>query len=85
MGPASAKAGIISSEVTVLWHDISVYRGRGPRPLAGPMYEVTSYETKAECEAAHQAAMSKEALSRVGLTTERFSDGIKTWDSPLSP
>jgi len=46
---------------------------------------VTSYETKAECEAAHQAAMSKEALSRVGLTTERFSDGIKTWDSPLSP
>lgn len=77
----SAKAGSSSSEVTVLWHDISVYRAHGPLRLAGPMYEVTSYETKVECEAAQQAAMAKEALSRVGPTTERLSDGIKTWDS----
>jgi hypothetical protein len=42
---------------------------------------VTAYETKAECEAAQQAAMAKEALSRVGPTTEQLSDGIKTWDS----
>ncbi|PYN83501.1 MAG: hypothetical protein DMD87_30025 [Candidatus Rokuibacteriota bacterium] len=77
----SVKAGLMSSAVSVLWHDISVYRASGPRRLAGPTYEVTSYETKAECEAAQQAAMAKEALSRVGLTTERLSDGIKTWDS----
>jgi len=44
--------------------------------LAGPTYEVTSYETKAEFEAAQQAPMAKEALSRVRLTTERLSDGI---------
>jgi hypothetical protein len=25
--------------------------------------------------------MAKEALSRVGPTTEQLSDGIKTWDS----
>src|SRR5438445_408585 len=34
-----------------------------------------------EREAAQQAAMAKEALSRLGPTTERLSDGIKTWDS----
>jgi hypothetical protein len=34
-----------------------------------------------ECEAAQQAAMANEALSRVGSTTEQLSDGIKTWDS----
>lgn len=79
--PVSVKAGIISSEVTVLWRDISVYRASGPPRLAGPTYGVTSYQTKAECEAAQQAAMAKEALSRVGPTTERLSDGIKTWDS----
>jgi len=45
------------------------------------MYEVTSYKTKAECEVAQQAVMAEEALSRVGPTTERLSDGIKTWDS----
>ena len=77
----SAPARIISSEVTVLWRDIGIYRASGPPRLAGPMYEVTSYETKAECEAAQQAAMAQEALSRVGPTTERLSDGIKTWDS----
>ena len=74
-------AEVIASEVTVLWRDIGIYRASGPPRLAGPMYEVTSYETKAECEAAQQAAMAKEALSRVGPTTERLSDGIKTWDS----
>jgi hypothetical protein len=49
--------------------------------MAGPMYEVTSYETKAECEAAQQAAIAKKALSRVGPTTEQLSDGTKTRDS----
>ena len=63
------------------WRDISIYRASGPLRLAGPIYEVTSYETKAGCEAAQQAAMAKEALSRVGPMTERLSDGIKTWDS----
>ena len=79
--PVSVKTEIISSEVTILWRDISIYRASGPLRLAGPIYEVTSYETKAGCEAAQQAAMAKEALSRVGPMTERLSDGIKTWDS----
>jgi hypothetical protein len=79
--PMSTPAGIISSEATVLWRDIGIYRASGPLRMAGPMYAVTSYETKAECEAARQAAMAKEALSRVGPTTEQLSDGIKSWDS----
>jgi hypothetical protein len=79
--PMSAPAGIMSREATVLWRDIGIYRASGPQRMAGPMYEVTSYETKAECEAAQQAAMANEALSRVGPTTEQLSDGIKTWDS----
>src|SRR5438128_7502172 len=79
--PVSVPAGIISSEVTVLWRAIGIYRATGPLRLAGPMYEMTSYETKAECEAAQQAAMANEALSRVEPTTERLSDGIKTWDA----
>jgi hypothetical protein len=66
---------------TVLRRDIGIYRASGPLRMAGPMYEVTSYETKAESEAAQQAAMANEALSRVGPTTEQLSDGIKTWDS----
>jgi hypothetical protein len=74
-------AGIMSSDATVLWRAIGIYRATGPLRLAGPMYEMTSYGTKAECEAAQQAAMAKEALSRVGPTTEPLSDGIKTWDS----
>ena len=79
--PMSAPAGIISREATALWRDIGIYRASGPLRMAGPMYAVTSYETKAECEAAQQAAMANEALSRVGPTTEQMSDGIKTWDS----
>ena len=79
--PVSVPAGIISSETTVLWRAIGIYRATGPLRLAGPMYEMTSYETKAECEAAQQAAMATEALSRVGPTTAPLSDGIKTWDS----
>jgi len=78
--PVSAQEGITSSEVTVLWRDIAIHRASGSLRLAGPMYAVTSYETKAECEAAQQAAMAKEALSRVGPTTEQLSDGIKSWD-----
>ena len=81
--PMPVPAGIISSEATVLWRDIGIYRARGPLRLAGPMYRVTSYETQAECEAAQLAATAKEALSRVAPTTEQLSDGIKTWDSDL--
>ena len=69
--PMSAPAGIISSEATVLWRDIGINRASGPLRVAGPMYEVTSYETKAECEAAQQAA-AMEALSRVGPTSDRM-------------
>jgi len=72
---------IISSEVTVLWRDIGIYRASGPLRMAGPLYQVRSYQTKAECEAAQQAAMAKDALSHVASTTEQLSDGIKTWDS----
>jgi hypothetical protein len=79
--PMSPRAEIISSEATVLWRDIGIYRASGPLRMAGPMFKMTSYETKAECEAAQQAAMAKEALSRVGPTTEQLSDGIKTWDA----
>jgi hypothetical protein len=79
--PVSVPVELISSKVTVLWRDIGIYRASGPLRMAGPTYEMTSYETKAECEAAQQAAMAKEALSRLGPTTERLSDGIKTWDS----
>ena len=79
--PVPAPAEITSSEVTVLWRDIGIYRASGPLRMAGPMYAVTSYETKAECEDAQQAAMANEARSRVGPTTEQLSDGIKTWDS----
>jgi hypothetical protein len=74
-------AEVIASEVTVLWRDIGIYRTSGPLRIAGPLYQVRSYQTKAECEAAQRAAMATEALSRVGLTTEQLSDGIKTWDS----
>jgi hypothetical protein len=34
--PMSVKAGLMSSAITVLWHDISVYRASGSRRLAGP-------------------------------------------------
>jgi hypothetical protein len=79
----SAPAGIISSETTVLWRDIGISGVNGPLRMAGPAYEVTSYATKAECEAAQQAAMAKEAASRVGPTTVQLSDGLKTRDSDL--
>ena len=78
---APVPAEITSGEATVLWHDIGIYRVSGPQRLAGPTYAVTSYETKAACEAAQQTAMAKEALSRLGPTAERLSDGVKTWDS----
>jgi hypothetical protein len=82
--PVSVKTEIISSEVTILWREISIYRANGPLRLAGPIYEVTSYETKAGCEAAQEAAMAKEALFRVRPMTERLSDGIKTWTRTAS-
>jgi hypothetical protein len=31
--PVSAPAGIISSETTVLWHDIGIYDVTGPLPI----------------------------------------------------
>ena len=31
-------AGIISSEATVLWRDLGIYRARGPLRLADPTY-----------------------------------------------
>ena len=74
-------AEVTASEVTVLWRDIGIYRTSGPLRMAGPLYRVRSYQTKAECEAAQRTAMATEALSRVGSTTEQLSDGIKTWDS----
>ena len=74
-------AEVIASEVTVLWRDIGIYRTSGPLRIAGPLYQVRSYQTKAECEAAQRAAMATEAVSRVAATTEQLSDGIKTWDS----
>jgi hypothetical protein len=74
-------AEVTASEVTVLWRDIGIYRTSGPLRMAGPLYQVRSYQTKAECEAAQRTAMATEALSRVGSTTEQLSDGIKTWDS----
>lgn len=64
----------------VLWHDVSVYRDAESIRLGGPTYEVTSYETKAECEAARGVAMAIEARSRAHPSTERLSDGIKLWD-----
>lgn len=79
--PMSAPVGLTSSEstTTVLWRDIGVYSVSGPGRMAGPRYEMTSYETQAECEAAQRAAMAKEAASRVGPTTEQLPDGIETW------
>jgi hypothetical protein len=79
--PVAMPPALVSGEATVLWRAIGIYRVTGPLRLAGPTYEMTSYDTKAECEAAQQAAMAREALSRVGPTTEQLSDGIKTWDS----
>jgi hypothetical protein len=81
MAKPMSPAWSMSRDATVLWRDIGIYRASGPLRMAGPMYAVTSYETKAECEDAQQAAMANEARSRVGPTTEQLSDGIKTWDS----
>src|SRR2546428_9211402 len=78
--PVSVPAGIISSEVTVLWRDIGIYRTSGPLRLAGPRYEMTSYETNAACEAAQHAAMAKEALSRLRPTADPVSAGSKAQD-----
>src|SRR5438445_12333216 len=63
-----------------LWHDLSVYRAAEFLPLAGPTYQVTSYDTTAECEAEQVAAMAKEELPRAGPSTERLLDGIRVWD-----
>jgi hypothetical protein len=81
--PMSAPVGLTSSETTttVLWRDIGIYSVSGRGRVAGPRYEMTSYETQAECEAAQRAAMAEEAASRVGPTTEQLPDGIKTWDT----
>src|SRR2546425_7110518 len=62
--PVSVPAGVIFSEGTAFWRDIGIYRTRGPPRLAGPRDEMTSYATKAACEAPQQAAMGKEGLPR---------------------
>jgi hypothetical protein len=62
-----------------LWHDVAVYRADSVR-LAGPMYEVASFETQAACETGQRAAMATEGLPRAGPRTEQLADGIKVWD-----
>jgi hypothetical protein len=62
-----------------LWHDVGVYRADSVR-VAGPAYQVASFETKAACETEQGVAMAKEELPRGGPRTERLSDGIKMWD-----
>ena len=71
---------VVTLSAWVLWHDLSVYRAAEPTRLGGPTYQVTSYDTKAECEAEQGVAMAREALPRTGPMTERLSDGIKVWD-----
>ena len=63
----------------VLWHDISVHHPDSRR-LAGPMYEVASFETQAACVTEQHVAIALEARPREGPQTERLSDGIKVWD-----
>jgi len=79
--PAPSTTSISTGEATALWRDISIYRAGDPRRLAGPTYAVSSYATKAECDAAMQAALDKMAAGRAGPATEPLPDGIKTWDS----
>lgn len=62
-----------------LWHNLSVHRSDSAR-VAGPTYQVASFETQAACETVQRDAMATEALSREGPRTERLSDGIKVWD-----
>ena len=69
--PAWMKARTTTGEATTRWRDISIYRAGEPRRLAGPTYEVSSYGTKAECEAAKQAAVAKVAESRTGRRPNR--------------
>jgi hypothetical protein len=71
-----------TGEATALWRDI--YRTGDPRRPAGPTYAVPSYATKAECDAAMQAALVNITEVRAGPTTESLPDGIKTWDSDRS-
>ena len=71
---------VVALSAWVLWHGLGVYRAVELMRLGGPTYQVTSYDTKAECEAEQRAAMAKEELPRVGPMTERFLDGIKVWD-----
>jgi hypothetical protein len=81
LAPAADKTSIATGEATALWRDISIYRDGNPRRLAGPTYPVSSYATKAECDAAMQAAVAKMAEGRAGPATEPLPDGLKTWDS----
>jgi hypothetical protein len=64
----------------VLWHDVAVYRAAAQTRLAGPTYQVTSYDTEAGCQVGQRTAMAREETSRAGGMTERVSDGIKVWD-----
>jgi hypothetical protein len=63
-----------------LWHDLSVHRADSAR-VAGPTYQVASFETQAACETEQRVAMATEARPREGPGTEQLSDGIKVWDT----
>ena len=64
----------------VLWNDLSVHQADSTR-VAGPTYEVASFETQVACETEQHAAMATEASPRQGPGTERLADGIKVWET----
>src|SRR2546422_237819 len=66
-----------------LWHDLSLHRASGFMRHSGRTYQVSSYDTKAECEAEEVAAMAKEELPGAGPRAERLLDGIKVWAPDL--
>jgi hypothetical protein len=63
-----------------LWHDLSVHHADSRR-VAGPTYQVGSFETELACQTEQRVAMAREALPREGPHTERLADGIKVWDT----
>ena len=54
-----------------LWHDLSVHHADSAR-VAGPTYQVASFETQAACETGHRHAMATEALPREGPRRPRL-------------
>jgi hypothetical protein len=72
--PGSMKARITTGAVTALWHDISIYRASDPRRLAGPTYEVASYGTRAECDAAQQGGGGQSGVITDGSDNRSAED-----------